>query len=69
MPARAAAKLASALEPKIIIPTLFDGPGSDKLKEFLSEAGDTKIAAVDKLSIKRKDLENKEAEVVVLSVA
>ena len=64
----AAYKLASSLEPKIIIPMDY---GEDKekntLKTFLKEAGEEKVEAIEKLTIKKKDLEGKDAEVVVLS--
>jgi len=65
-----AAKLASSLEPKLIIPLLCeDGKGSEEtLKTFLKEAGGGKETVTDKLSLKKKDLEGKEGEVVVLKV-
>jgi L-ascorbate metabolism protein UlaG (beta-lactamase superfamily) len=59
-----AQKLAVKLEPKIVIPILFD---EKSLKQFLKEAGeDTK--PVEKLTIKPRDVVGKESEVVVLSV-
>ena len=36
------------------------------LKAFLKEMGEEKAEVVDKLTLKRKDLDNKEGEVVVL---
>ena len=36
------------------------------LKAFLKEVGEEKAEVVDKLTLKRKDLEGKEGEVVVL---
>jgi len=57
------AKLASSLEPKMIIPMDYD---SASLKAFLKEIGEEKAEVVDKLTLKRKDLEGKEGEVVVL---
>jgi L-ascorbate metabolism protein UlaG (beta-lactamase superfamily) len=57
------AKLASSLEPKLIIPMDYD---SDTLKAFLKELGEEKAEVVDKLTLKRKDLEGKEGEVIVL---
>jgi L-ascorbate metabolism protein UlaG (beta-lactamase superfamily) len=61
--AKSSAKLASSLEPKMIIPMDYD----DKtLKAFLKEMGEEKVETVDKLTLKRKDLEGKEGEVVVL---
>lgn len=64
---KAAAKFANSLEAKIIIPVLA-GPKNEHLKAFLQEAGATSASPVDKLAIKRKDLEGKQGEVVVLSV-
>jgi L-ascorbate metabolism protein UlaG (beta-lactamase superfamily) len=55
-------KLAVQLEPKVVIPMHYT---PDTLKKFLKEAGED-IAPVDKLTIKRKDLEGKEDEIVVL---
>ena len=66
LPAKAAAKFAASLEPKIIIPVLYGSDGSSLLSEFLSEMGETKIQPVEKLAIKKKDLEGKEADIVVL---
>lgn len=59
-----AAKLAVKLEAKIIIPVLSD---EKNLKTFLKEAGAEGTKAVDKLTIKPRDLAGKEGEVVVLS--
>lgn len=57
-------KLAVQLEPKVIIPMHYDAAS---LKAFLKEAGAEGTKAEEKLTIKKKDLEGKEAEVVVLS--
>ncbi len=61
--AKSAAKLASSLEPKMIIPMDYDNAS---LKTFLKETGEEKAEVVDKLTLKLKDLEGKEGEVVVL---
>jgi L-ascorbate metabolism protein UlaG (beta-lactamase superfamily) len=59
-------KLAVQLEPKLIIPMHYgDIGGKDSLKLFLKEAGED-VKPVDKLTIKKKDLEGKEGEIVVL---
>ncbi len=64
----AAYKLAVKLEPHVIIPMHYgDIGGKDSLKQFLKEAGAEGVKAEDKLTIKKKDLEGKEADVVVLS--
>jgi len=62
--AKVSAKLASSLEPKIIIPMDYDGAS---LKAFLKETGEEKAEVVEKLTLKLKDLEGKVGEVVVLS--
>ncbi len=60
-------KLAVSLEPKIIIPMHYGDVGmSNALKLFLKEGGVEGAKAVDKLTIKKKDLEGKEGEIVVL---
>lgn len=59
--------LAVALEAKVIIPIHYDGVGeTGALKAFLKEAGAEDVKPVDKLTIKKKDLESKSGEVVVL---
>lgn len=60
----AAYKLAVQLEPKTIIPMHYNAA---TLKSFLKEAGAEDTKAQDKLTVKKKDLEGKEAEIVVLS--
>ena len=64
--AKASAKLASSLEPKMIIPMDYD---DTSLKVFLKEIGEEKAEVLDKVTIKRKDLEGKEGEVLVLKVS
>ncbi len=61
--AKSASKLASILEPKLIIPMDYD---DISLKAFLKESGEEKAQVVDKLTLKLKDLDNKEGEVIVL---
>ncbi|OGI73706.1 hypothetical protein A3D42_00485 [Candidatus Nomurabacteria bacterium RIFCSPHIGHO2_02_FULL_41_18] len=61
--AKRAAKLVSSLEPKMIIPMDYD---ASSLKAFLKELGEEKADTVEKLTLKKKDLDNKEGEVVVL---
>ena len=65
-----AEKLSVEIEPKIIIPMHFGQVGiKDALKKYLKEAGEYAVKPIDKLTIKRKDLEGKMGEVVVLSEA
>ena len=58
-----ASKLAVSLEPALIIPTSYT---PDTLKKFVKDAGEDKIDPIDKLVIKKKDLEGKEGEIVIL---
>jgi|SRR5271168_4595237 len=58
-------KLAVSIEPKIIIPIQFE-KGDKNLKLFLKEGGNEKLDTVDKLTLKRKDLEGREADIVVI---
>jgi len=59
-------KLAVSLEPKIIIPIHFGDLGlKDALKVFLKEAGENPKPET-KLTLKKKDLDGKEAEIVIL---
>jgi L-ascorbate metabolism protein UlaG (beta-lactamase superfamily) len=64
--AKEAYKIAMNLEAKMIVPMHFKDEKDDVLKQFLKEAGAT-VSSVDKLTIKRKDIENKEGEIVVLA--
>lgn len=56
-------KLAVKLEPKLIIPVSTDAAA---IKTFLKEAGEDGQKPQDKLTLKRKDLDGKDADVVVL---
>jgi len=59
-------KLAVAIGPKIMIPMRYGDVGQkDALKLFLKEAGESPKAE-PKLTLKKKDLEGKDADVVVL---
>jgi L-ascorbate metabolism protein UlaG (beta-lactamase superfamily) len=71
MNASEAYKFAVSLEPSIIIPMNYHSTSSgqvdDKsLKAFLKEGGDESIKPIEKLTIKKKDLEGKEGEIIVL---
>jgi hypothetical protein len=61
--AKNAAKLSASLEAKIIIPMDYD---ENSIKTFLKEMGDEKAEIVDKLTIKKKDLEGNEGKVLVI---
>lgn len=59
-------KLAVSLEPKLIIPCHYgDMGGKDALKQFLKEAGESP-EPVAKLTLKKKDLEGKSGDVIVI---
>jgi len=60
---RDAQATAVALEPKLIIPMNYD---EKTLPLFLKEAGVQKMAPVEKMTIKKKDIEGKDGEVVLL---
>ena len=63
--AKEAYKLAMNIEPKIIIPIHFDGKKDEALSAFLKEAGDHS-EPIDKLTIKKKDLDGKNGDIIVL---
>ena len=65
--AATAHKLAVQFEPKLIIPSHFGEVGdAGALKKFLKEAGEESVKPIDKLTLKKKDLEGKEGDVIVL---
>ena len=61
--AAAAYKLAVSLEPSVIIPMHYT---KTTLEQFLKEGGEKNAEALDKFVVKKKDLEGKEGEIVVL---
>lgn len=61
-----AGKIALALDAKLVIPVAWDDGGEKQLKLFLKEAGAEGTKAIEKLLLKKKDLEGKEGDVVVL---
>lgn len=56
-------KLAISLEPSVIIPMYYTG---ETLEQFIKEGGAAKVESLDKFVVKKKDLEGKEGEIVVL---
>ncbi|MDD4803695.1 MAG: MBL fold metallo-hydrolase [Candidatus Pacebacteria bacterium] len=63
-----AEKLCVEIEPKIVIPMHYGDVGTkDALKKYVKEAGEENVKPIDKLTIKRKDLDNKLGETVILS--
>jgi L-ascorbate metabolism protein UlaG (beta-lactamase superfamily) len=67
--AQDAYKLAVQFEPKVIIPMGIDTGEKDNLKIFLKEGGGEDVKPVDKLTVKKKDLEGKEGDIMVLSAS
>lgn len=70
----AAAEVANAIEPKLVIPMHYALPGLkiklDGVETFLKEMGVKNLAKEEKLAIKKKELGDKESmRVVVLSTA
>lgn len=59
---KGAAKLATLLEPRAVVPVNFD---AKSLSAFLKEAGET-VASVESWTVKKKDLSEKEGDVVVV---
>ena len=59
----AAYKLAVSLEPSVIIPMHYN---KATLEQFIKEGGEKHEGAIDKFVVKKKDLEGKEGEIVVL---
>jgi len=57
-------KLAVSLEPRMIVPMLFDGDG--QLNTFLQEGGVEGRTPEEKLTVKQKDVAGKEGEIAVL---
>ncbi len=61
-------KIATILEPKIIIPMNYDESSTPNiLKTFLKETSEEEVKPIDKLTIKKKDLDGKGGDVVILS--
>ncbi|OHA57924.1 MAG: hypothetical protein A2114_00415 [Candidatus Vogelbacteria bacterium GWA1_51_14] len=67
LPAKAAAKVAAAIAPKLIVPVAYESEAT--LKGFLKELGESDPEKTDKLTIKRRDLEGKEGEVVIVNAS
>ena len=61
-------KVAVAIEPKIIIPMDYsNGRMKDAMKIFLKETSNGNIEPIEKLTIRRKEIESKEGDVIVLA--
>lgn len=64
---KVAAKLATNLGSRLVIPVDYDN--EDQLKTFLKEFGADKPEVVESLTLKRKDILDKEGQVVVIKSA
>jgi len=63
-----AAKLATSLEPRIIIPMHWSGMGEPKsLESFLKEEGGEGSETVEKLTLKKKDASDKSGAIIVIT--
>jgi L-ascorbate metabolism protein UlaG (beta-lactamase superfamily) len=62
-----AEKIAVSMDAKMVIPLAYD-TDEKQLAVFKKEAGADGILPIDKLTLKKKDLEGKEGEVVILEV-
>ncbi len=56
-------KLVGALSPKIVVP-LYVGAKTDNLAKFFKECGEDAVKPIDRLTLKRKDLEGKDSEII-----
>ncbi|OHA89459.1 MAG: hypothetical protein A3C70_02995 [Candidatus Zambryskibacteria bacterium RIFCSPHIGHO2_02_FULL_43_14] len=56
-------KLAVSLEPSVIIPMYYT---KETLGQFIKEGDEERVESLDKFVVKKKDLEDKECEIVVL---
>jgi hypothetical protein len=65
--AEQAYKICVDIGPKIIVPMTFENDGGKTVKAFLKEAGASEVPPVEKLTLKKKDLEGKDGDIVVLS--
>lgn len=62
-----ASKLATMLEPKVIIPMHWNGMGAPKsLEQFIKEEGE-EPEKVDKLTLKKKDVADKDGAIIVIT--
>ncbi len=62
--ASAAHKLSVSLEPHVVIPMHYT---AETLKAFLKEEGETSVAPMDKATLRKKEVSEKEGEIIVLS--
>lgn len=56
-------KVLGALSPKIVVP-LYKGPKTEDLGHFFKECGEDPVKPIERLTLKRKDLEGKDSEII-----
>jgi len=61
-----AEKIAVTFDAKLVVPVAIEGADDKNLKVFLKEAGAESAPVEEKLTIKKKDLEGRDGDVVVL---
>lgn len=61
-----AEKVSVTLGAKLVIPLMWEGSKDKQLLAFLKEAGAENAEIVDKLTLKKKDLEGKDGDIVLL---
>ena len=66
LPPAVAQKISAGLSSKLIVPLFYGAEDRDSLKKFLKEAGEEKGEVVEKLTIKKKELEGKEGELSII---
>lgn len=59
-------KCALSIEPKLIIPVVMGGDEKKIISQFLKEAGEGSLDPQEKLTLKKKDLEGKDSDIVIL---
>ena len=71
MDAKVAAEIVRKIEPKVVIPMMYQMAGSpyvlDDVKKFLNEMGSDSIPSIDRFVFKEKDLSEKRMQIILLS--
>ncbi len=62
-------KVATALEPKIIVPMHYEGIGEPKSLEAYLKAEGSKGEAMDKLTLKKRDLAGADGRIIIIKAA
>jgi len=57
-------KISNLLNPKIIVPLFVGSSGTDTLKKFLKESGAESMKPTDKLTLKKKDIEDHNGDII-----